>query len=129
MTTRGRVVIPSGAPLLGGAEGFSTARVRESMADGCWFCYMLRCKDGSLYVGVAKDVAERVKEHNWGVGAKFTSKRRPVQLIWCQTFPDQKGARGRERKLKGWRREKKLKLLLDIGDRVYPSAAKAAASG
>ena len=94
-----------------------------------WFCYMLRCRDGALYVGVATDLAERVKRHNWGVGARFTAKRRPVELIWWEEFPDQKAARGRESQLKGWRREKKLKLLLDFGDQVYPSAAKSAASG
>jgi putative endonuclease len=96
------------------------------VADSSWFCYMVRCKDGSLYVGVATDLAERIREHNWGVGAKFTAKRRPVELIWWQAFPNQKAARSRERELKGWRREKKLKLLLDFGDRIYPSAAGAA---
>ena len=44
-----------------------------------WFCYMLRCKGGLLYTGIATNVPERVKEHNWGVGAIFTSKRRPVE--------------------------------------------------
>jgi predicted GIY-YIG superfamily endonuclease len=94
-----------------------------------WFCYMLRCKDGSLYVGVARDPAERVKRHNWGVGAKFTAKRRPVELIWWEELPDQKAAKQREVQLKGWRREKKLSLLTGFGDRIYPSAAKSAASG
>jgi len=97
------------------------------MADACWFCYILRCKDAALYVGVATDVAKRVKEHNWGVGAKFTAKRRPVELIWWEEFPDQRTARIRERQLKGWRREKKLKFLLEFG--AHPSAAKVAVSG
>jgi predicted GIY-YIG superfamily endonuclease len=30
-----------------------------------WFCYMLRCRDGALYVGVATDLELRVKRHNW----------------------------------------------------------------
>jgi predicted GIY-YIG superfamily endonuclease len=94
-----------------------------------WFCYMLRCSDGALYVGVATDLAERTKRHNWGVGAAFGAKRQPVELIWWQGFPDQKSARLRETELKGWRREKKLRLLLEFGDRDYPSAAKGAASG
>jgi predicted GIY-YIG superfamily endonuclease len=81
-----------------------------------WFCYMVRCKDGSLYVGVATDLASRVKEHNWGVGAKFTSTRRPVALIWWQEFPNQKAARGRESELKGWRREKKLNLVREFAE-------------
>ena len=94
-----------------------------------WFCYMLRCRDGLLYVGVATDLAERVKRHNWGVGAAFTARRRPVELIWWQEFREQKAARDREAELKGWRREKKLKLLSESGDRNYPSAAEDAASG
>jgi putative endonuclease len=94
-----------------------------------WFCYMLRCRDAALYVGVATDLAERVKRHNCGVGAAFTAKRRPVELIWWQSFSDQKSARKRESELKGWRREKKLELLSDFSDQVYPSAAKSAASG
>ena len=99
------------------------------MAEGTWSCYMVRCKDGSYYVGVATDVANRIKEHNWGVGAKFTSTRRPVELIWWQEFPNQKAARGRERELKGWRREKKLNLVREFAEKANPSAAKGAASG
>ena len=87
------------------------------MAEGTgWFCYMVRCKDGSLYVGVATEVGKRVKEHNWGVGAKFTSTGRPVELIWWQGFPNQKAARGRESELKGWRREKKLNLAREFAE-------------
>ena len=91
-------------------------------SNGDWVCYMVRCRDESLYVGVATDVRERVKEHNWGVGAKFTAKRRPVELIWWQEFSSQKAARIRERQLKGWRREKKLNLLREFAGRANPSA-------
>lgn len=94
-----------------------------------WFCYMLRCSDGELYVGASKDLEVRLKRHNAGFGAKFTAKRRPVELIWWQRFESEKEARGREAQLKGWRREKKVSLLSGFGDRVYPSAAKSAASG
>jgi putative endonuclease len=94
-----------------------------------WFCYMLRCSDGALYIGLATDLAARVRRHNAGFGARFTSQRRPVELIWWQGFPSYQEARGREAELKGWRREKKLGLLIGFGDGVYPSAAKNAASG
>jgi putative endonuclease len=85
---------------------------------------MVRCRDESLYVGVATDPEHRVREHNWGVGAKFTAKRRPVELIWWEELPDHKTARRRELELKGWRREKKLRLLSDFGKRIYPSGDK-----
>ena len=81
---------------------------------GIWFCYMVRCADRSLYVGVATDVGERIKVHNWGCGAAFTAKRRPVSLVWQQRFENQRDARERERELKGWRREKKLKLVREF---------------
>ena len=79
-----------------------------------WFCYMVQCADRSLYVGVATDVGERIKEHNWGVGATFTAKRRPVSLVWQQRFENQRDARERERELKGWRRAKKLTLVQEF---------------
>lgn len=83
-------------------------------AAGVWFCYMVRCADASFYVGVATDVGERIKEHNWGVGATFTAKRRPVSLVWQQRFENQRDARERERELKGWRRAKKLRLVQEF---------------
>ena len=76
-----------------------------------WFCYMVRCRDESLYAGIATDVLERVKRHNWGVGPEFTAKRRPVKLIWSERQEGAQAARWREREIKGWSRKKKLKLV------------------
>lgn len=73
-----------------------------------WFCYMLRCRDSSLYVGMTNDVAVRVEKHNRGLGPEYTKKRRPVQLIWSQQLADRFAARKREVELKGWSRKKKL---------------------
>src|SRR5690348_1737955 len=73
-----------------------------------WFCYMARCSDDSLYVGIAQNLEERIKRHNSGDGADFTAKRRPVELIWSQEFPASCGARRREKELKGWSKVKKL---------------------
>ncbi len=90
-----------------------------------WSCYMVRCRDGSLYVGVATDLKERVKEHNWGVGAKFTAKRRPVELVWYEKLSGYAAAREREAEIKGWGREKKLKLI-EQQERANPSAGRTA---
>jgi putative endonuclease len=89
--------------------------------DAPWFCYMVRCADDSFYIGVATEVEERIKEHNWGVGAAFTAKRRPVVLVWWEAFENQKSARGREAELKGWRREKKLGLIAEWQRKIHPS--------
>jgi len=89
-------------------------------ASETWFCYMVRCRDESLYVGIATDVLERVKRHNWGVGAKFTAARRPVTLVWTERQADYAAARRREEALKGWSRTKKLRLIEEFR-RLHPS--------
>ena len=72
---------------------------------------MVRCRDGSLYTGIATDLVEREKEHNWGVGAAFTAKRRPVKLVWYEERSSQGEAHRREVEVKGWSRKKKLKVI------------------
>ncbi len=72
-----------------------------------WSCYLLQCADGSYYVGVATDLAERLEEHNSGRGAKHTRLRRPVSLAWSQECTSYAEARTLEARLKGWTREKK----------------------
>jgi predicted GIY-YIG superfamily endonuclease len=76
-----------------------------------WFCYMLKCSDDSLYIGIATDLDERVKRHNWGVGPDYTAKRRPVKLIWNELCGTCEEARRREKEIKGWNRTKKLALV------------------
>jgi putative endonuclease len=79
--------------------------------ESCWFCYIVRCRDDSLYVGIANDVSERVKRHNWGVGPDFTARRRPVELVWSEFCGTSGAAQRREKEIKGWGREKKLRLI------------------
>ncbi len=45
-----------------------------------WFVYVARCADGSLYTGIAKNVAERIAKHDAGKGAKYTRGRGPLDL-------------------------------------------------
>ena len=50
------------------------------------FVYIVKCKDGSLYTGYAKDIQARVAKHNEGKGAKYTKIRRPVELVYQETY-------------------------------------------
>lgn len=75
-----------------------------------WFVYMLRCADGSLYTGVAKDTGKRLEEHNAGKGAKYTRGRTPVSLVYSERCPDQSRAAQREHVIKRMSRVKKLRL-------------------
>jgi len=76
------------------------------------FVYILRCSDGSYYVGSTRGTLERrVAEHNAGAYVGYTSTRRPVQLAYAQEFVNITDAITAERQLKGWRREKKEALI------------------
>lgn len=45
-----------------------------------WFLYLARCADGSLYTGIARNVAERIAQHDAGKGAKYTRGRGPLEV-------------------------------------------------
>ncbi len=76
-----------------------------------YYCYVLRCADGTLYTGVTTDVARRVEEHNGGEGARYTASRRPVRLVWKEEHRDRSSAQRREAAIKGWRRSRKEALI------------------
>jgi len=59
---------------------------------------------------VAPNLEERLKKHNAGRGAKYTSGRRPVRLVWFHRCDSYAEARTLEAQLKGWSREKKSRL-------------------
>jgi predicted GIY-YIG superfamily endonuclease len=77
---------------------------------GGWFVYMVRCADGSLYTGVAKDVARRIRQHNDGTASRYTRSRRPVELAYHEAHPDQSSALKREAAIKALGRREKLAL-------------------
>src|SRR6218665_2118853 len=74
--------------------------------------YILRCADGSYYTGLTKrDIADRVDEHNAGVTEGYTHSRRPVELVFIETYERIVDAIDRERQIKGWSRSKKEGLI------------------
>lgn len=75
------------------------------------YVYMLRCADGSIYTGWTNDLEKRVNAHNAGEGAKYTRSRRPVELVYYETFPEKNEALKREYALKQLKRSEKLKLI------------------
>ena len=83
------------------------------MSDNVAAVYKLKCADGSYYVGSTKDynIVYRVDQHNAGFGGKYTASRRPVELIWAQTFERYIDAFSAERQIKGWSRAKKEALI------------------
>jgi len=63
------------------------------------FVYILRCRDGSLYTGAARDIARRLAQHRAGAASKYTRSRCPVRLAWS-------------RKVRTWRRALQLERLI-----------------
>jgi putative endonuclease len=83
------------------------------------FVYILRCADGSYYVGSARgDLARRVAQHQTGYFGGYTASRRPVDLVYHQMFQRITDAIAAERQIKGWSRAKKQALIRGDWDRV-----------
>jgi putative endonuclease len=79
------------------------------------FVYIVRCRDGTLYTGYARDPRRRAKVHNSGRGARYTSGRLPVTLAYSEPFDSKSEALRRECELKRWSRAKKEALIRDSG--------------
>ena len=73
---------------------------------------MLRCGDGTLYTGVAKDVKARLEMHRSGKGAKYTRGRGPLELAYEEVCQDKGSALKRELEIKRMSREEKLNMLI-----------------
>ena len=84
---------------------------RRAIEDQSWFFYIVRCRDDSLYSGITIDLEDRLREHNKGTGAKYTSVRRPVTLVYCERYDSVSKARKREEQIKGWPKIKKERLI------------------
>ena len=78
-----------------------------------WTVYILRCGDGSLYTGIAKDVQARVKQHCEGRGAAYTRTRLPVELLYQQEGLTHSQALIREAQIKAMPRSKKEEIILN----------------
>lgn len=83
----------------------------RSDMDDQWFVYIIERRTKDLYVGVAKDVEQRVNLHNKGQACRYTKFRRPVTLKYSEACANYNFVRKRERQVKKYSREKKLTLV------------------
>ena len=75
------------------------------------FVYILRCRDGSLYTGSARDLDARVRLHRAGRGARYTRSRLPVELAWSREVESWSEALREEHRIKRLSRGAKLRLV------------------
>ena len=74
--------------------------------------YILRCSDGSFYTGWTNDIEKRLRAHNSGAGSKYTRARRPVELVYTESFETRQQAMSREWHIKRLTRAQKELLIL-----------------
>ncbi|SDW52229.1 putative endonuclease [Lutibacter oricola] len=77
------------------------------------FVYILECSDGTFYTGSTNNLELRLNQHQNGVGANYTAKRLPVNLIYVEEFTTISEAFYKEKQIQGWSRKKKLTLIKD----------------
>jgi len=70
--------------------------------------YMLRCSDGTLYVGSTINLDDRIASHQAGLGAEYTKRRLPVELFWAGEFDGIDEAFAWEKRLQGWSHAKRV---------------------
>lgn len=80
------------------------------------YCYIVQCQDGSLYTGWTNNLEKRLAAHNNGTGAKYTRGRRPVTLVYAESFETKQEAMKRECTIKALSRADKLKLLKSVAE-------------
>ena len=81
-----------------------------------YFLYILKCSDGTLYTGITIDLDRRIKEHNSSeFGARYTSSRRPVKLVYSKKFSNRSIASKEEARIKKLTRTEKLRFLDFVG--------------
>jgi predicted GIY-YIG superfamily endonuclease len=73
--------------------------------------YILRCADGSYYVGSTLDMERRLWQHNEGIGAAYTKWRRPVTVAWAAEYHNVAEAYALEKKIQNWSRAKREALI------------------
>jgi len=76
-----------------------------------FYVYILECSDGTYYTGHTGNLDHRMAQHSDGTGSRYTSKRRPLKLLWATDRQTREEAWELERRLHGWSRAKKEALM------------------
>ena len=96
------------------------AEVKATAPPRAWFVYLIECLDGSLYAGVAVDVAARYKAHASGKGARYTRSHPPRALLAAQQCADRSSALKAEYRLKQLSAPEKRQWAAKLGSPQKP---------
>jgi putative endonuclease len=98
------------SPGLPATEAQEPGEASESEESEAWV-YVLRCRDGSLYTGAARDVDRRLRQHRSGQASRYTRSRLPVELAWSERVASWSEALRWEIRIKALSRKEKLRLI------------------
>ncbi len=76
-----------------------------------WFLYLIRCKGGHLYTGIATNVERRFAEHQASKGAKYLRGKTPLQLVFQKKIGSRSEALKIEASIKKWPKADKEKMI------------------
>ncbi len=84
-----------------------------------YYVYILKCSDDSYYTGFTNNIERRLGEHFSGLNKNcYTYNKRPLELVWFETFNDVNNAIAIEKQIKGWSRRKKEALINEDWDKL-----------
>lgn len=86
------------------------------------YTYIVKCSDGTFYTGWTNNLEKRIRDHNVGKGAKYTKSRRPVELVYYETFSQKEDAMRREYAIKKLERKEKMKLVESFQGESIPNS-------
>jgi len=81
---------------------------------GAWCVYIVKCSDGTLYTGISNNIDRRIRDHNSGIGSRYTRGRRPVKLLGKLDCADKSHAAKIEYKIKRLARKGKLRAIVRL---------------
>lgn len=88
-----------------------------------WFVYLIECTDGSIYTGIAVDVAARYAAHTDGKGARYTRSHPPARLLAAFAYPDRSSATSAEYRIKQLSAPEKRALCRACSAAAEPAAS------
>jgi putative endonuclease len=97
--------------------------MNETKAYMAWM-YILKCADGSYYVGSTKNLELRLTQHQSGKGSRYTSGRLPVELVYDEEYDRVVDAYAREKQIQNWGRAKREALINGQVELLHPLAKK-----
>ena len=81
------------------------------------FCYVLKCRDNSYYIGATTNVDKRLVKHNQKL-VRYTKSRLPIRLVFVKEFSSFGEARRFEKKVKSWKKRKSIEKMIEKPDNI-----------